>query len=234
MTGINHYKSRQHVNTRPVYVCEIRPLDGGAEAEAFAGELLDSLAAYARNNRLDHHVEEAGRGLRSLYVYSQDLLLPSLAGVHRVQRQPAGGRGKHHTSTVSLAVIGPGDTPVATLDERELEVSWFRGSGPGGQHRNTTEQAVRLRHLPSGVTVTVDGRSRSQNLERARTILADRLAEQATAHRRQHLDEVRRHQTGLPSALQKDFTWNWQRSEVVCHRTGRVWRLKDALRGRWA
>lgn len=214
-------------------MCEIRPLDGGAEAEQFADEVVDSLCSYLRSAGIGHRLESPGRGVRLIHAEGDSPTLASLAGVHRVQRQPKGGRGKRHTSTVSVAVLEAGQRPQVELSDEELEVSWFRGSGPGGQHRNTTEQAVRLRHTPTGMTVTVDGRSRENNLAAARAELARRLEAQAAEFWSEQRQAERVQQTGLPVAAGKDFTWNWQRAEVVDHRGGRVWRLRDAQRGRW-
>lgn len=223
----------------PKLTCEVRPLDGGADSEAFAAELADSIAAYLRDTGRDHAVSAPGRGVITIEVFARDDVLPGLAGIHRVQRMPASGRGKRHSSTVSLSVISQNQSrprariTAESLDSRDLEISWYRGTGPGGQHRNTTLQAVRLRHLPSGILISVDGRSRTQNLAEARTLLAERLNALESSALAAKAHSERTSQTGLPTDGGKDFTWNFQRSEVLDHRQGRVWRLRDAQRGRW-
>ena len=158
-----------------------------------------------------------------------------LTGIHRIQRIPKNDkRGRRHTSTATVALLDTEEESAGQLvDMAEVRVRTKRGSGTGGQHRNVTDSAVELRHLPTGITVEIDsGRSQHQNLERARRILSDRLAETDRAEAARGRNIARQRQIATGERPSKDWTWNTQRNEVLCHSTGERYDLAKLRRGR--
>ena len=156
-------------------------------------------------------------------------------GGHRWQRVPPNEkRGRVHTSTVTVAVL-PEPTPTqVVLRESDLDEQTCRGSGAGGQHRNKTDSAVQLRHVPSGIVVRCEAeRDQSQNRRVAREILRARLWEAARGAAQAARDTQRRSQVGSGMRGDKRRTIAVQRDEVVDHVTGRSWRFKDYVRGDW-
>lgn len=176
-------------------------------------------------------LDTAGRTL-TIEVRDASRLLP-LVGVHRIQRIPK-GETKRHTSTCTLCILDLdrfGDKS-RTLVEADLQETFARGSGPGGQHRNKTNSCVVLKHIPTGLEVRIDGRSQWQNRQEARRELARRLSE---------LDETgaicsdnthRVQQVASADRAAKTFTWNTQRDEVLDHQTGRRWRMSEFQKGK--
>jgi len=182
-----------------------------------------------------------------------EFLLP-FVGTHRIQRIPK-GETRRHTSTATLAVLdagslngkhqckSPGGIP-GVLDlgsfsynqelcEDDLEETFTRGSGPGGQHRNKVETTVVLTHKPSGVSVRADGRSQWQNRQTARAELVRRLGEESNRTNRLQLNAERNDQIGSGERSAKSFTWNSQRDEVVDHSTGQKWRMSAITKGQF-
>ena len=157
------------------------------------------------------------------------------AGGHRWQHVPPNEkRGRVHTSTVTVAILPePTDAEVKLRDE-DLEWSYCRGSGKGGQHRNVTDSAVQLRHLPSKTMVRCESeRSQAQNKRSAIAMLRARLwavQHEAVVGER---DEVRRQQVGTGMRGDKRRTVRVQDGQVHDHVTGRRWRFKDYARGEW-
>lgn len=150
-----------------------------------------------------------------------------------MQRIPP-GESRRHTSTVTVAVLDEHTAATVDVDPTEVRVECYRDSGPGGQHRNKTDSAVRLTHLPSGTVVCATA-SRSQHANRAAAWveLRRRLehhAAQAAAQRTQH---ARNTQIGGGERPEVTWTWNDQRGQVTHHPTRRRWRWKDLSKGRW-
>lgn len=157
-----------------------------------------------------------------LEVDGEDLSgLDHEAGGHRVQRVPASERqGRVHSSTATVAVLNPSQAPKLDLLERDLRVEWFSGTGSGGQHRNKHQNCCRLIHLPSGLEVRSQRRSRAQSLQEARDELAARLlASQASLHQRAAAS-IRRGQLGSGERGDKIRTWRFQDDQVIDHRSG--------------
>ena len=227
---------------------EVRPGDGGADAELFARELTHAVQAWLR--RRGWSASRQNDQTRMLVVLvdgcDDEPALLRLAGSHRVQRIPRNdSKGRRHTSTVSVAVMPQPDGGTAGgLAAGDLRIDTFRGTGPGGQHRNKTDSGVRVTHGPSGEVVRVTrGRSQRQNKAAALEELQRRLRRRDTARERDQVQRSRRSQiagstgaaassllgAGVPEA--KSFTYNQQRNEVLEHATGRRWRMTDFLRG---
>jgi peptide chain release factor 1 len=214
---------------------EIRPGDGGADAETFAGELAAALAKHATKAGATVSDTTSGRTI-TLEVASPPAGLADLAGIHRIQRIPPNGGGKRHTSTVTVAVVDPDDraTRVA-VDPSDVRVDTFRASGAGGQHRNRRDSAVRAVHVPSGVeVVAADSRSQHDNRAAALAELERRLSDDADRDRRRQAERDRNRQFDPDVVGAKTFVHNAQRDQTVDQASGRTWRMRDFLKGKIA
>lgn len=161
-------------------------------------------------------------------------LFENEAGGHRFQRiPPTEKRGRVQTSTVTVAVLDPEAHTKYKLDERDVEISTTRGSGPGGQKRNKTESCVVAKHTPTGITVRVDMRSQFQSRSMALKILAAKLAEETQDQGSQERNNERRSQLGSGMRGDKIRTYRTQDDRVTDHRTGKTWTLKSWMRGDW-
>lgn len=223
--------------SRPAGVrVEIRPGEGGDDAALFAHELAETFGSHARRLGAVVDRSDSDRTLVLLVKGSEEATqsLGRFAGVHRIQRIPANDRrGRRHTSTASVAVLPAGAASVPELHDSDVEEIAARGSGPGGQHRNTSDTKITATHRPTGLTVTVNrGRSQWQNRQQARQELSRRLAEQARARSAEEVDRRRSDQIASGERPAKTFTHNTQRNEVVDHSTQRRWRLDQFRAGR--
>jgi peptide chain release factor 1 len=225
---------------------EIRPGVGGGEAAIFARDLLNMYQAYCQQNRLRSSlVKEDDGGNTSEDSLSEAVLeietpgaynmLRCEAGVHRVQRVPATEvKGRVHTSTAAVMVLPA--FPKASedvnindpssefyIDPKEVRRDFMRASGAGGQHVNKTESAVRLTHLPTNTVVSIqDSRVRSNNEEKAWSILRSRLAHVRREAREDENRKLRRSVIGVSKIGRADKvrTYNWQQQRVTDHRSG--------------
>ncbi len=223
-------------------IVEIRAGAGGEEAALFAGDLLRMYARYAERRGWTVEVlssSETGLGgfreviflVRGKGAYSR---LKYESGVHRVQRVPvteAGGR--IHTSTATVAVLAEADEVDVEVRPEDLRVETFRAGGHGGQHVNKTESAVRVTHLPTGISVSCqDERSQHKNRARAMAILRARLYDRANREREAAVAAERRTQVGTGERSEKIRTYNFPQGRVTDHRAGiSLHRLPEILDG---
>jgi len=211
-------------------IIEIRAGTGGDEASLFAGELARMYTRYAQAKGFEVDIlsanendnggykevtlEVKGRGAFSALKYE--------SGVHRVQRVPATeAAGRIHTSAATVAVLPEAEDIEIEIGPNDLRVDIFRARGPGGQSVNTTDSAVRLTHVPTGVTVSCqDEKSQLQNKERALRILRARLFELEQAKQDEERGAARRTMVGSGDRAQKIRTYNFPQNRVSDHRIG--------------
>ncbi len=211
-------------------IIEIRAGTGGDEASLFAGDLARMYTRYAQAKGFEVDVlsanenDNGGYKEVTLEVKGQGAFsaLKYESGVHRVQRVPATeAAGRIHTSTATVAVLPEAEDIEIAIGPNDLRVDIFRARGPGGQSVNTTDSAVRLTHVPTGVTVSCqDEKSQLQNKERALRILRARLFELEQAKQDEERGAARRTMVGSGDRAQKVRTYNFQQNRVSDHRIG--------------
>jgi peptide chain release factor 1 len=223
-------------------VLEIRAGTGGEEAALFAADLFRMYGRYAENRNwkvevLTQHPTGVG-GMKEIIALVQGRgaysALKYESGTHRVQRVPTTEtQGRIHTSAVTVAVLPEAEDVEVEIDPGDLKVDVFRSSGPGGQSVNTTDSAVRITHLPSGLVVTCqDEKSQLKNKNKALKVLRARLLDQMTSEQDEERSQQRKNQVGSGDRSQRIRTYNYPQGRVTDHRIGlTLYRLESILQG---
>jgi len=221
---------------------EIRAGTGGEEAALFASVLLRMYTRYTERKNWNIEImsmNETGIGglkeviclVRGKGAYSR---FKYESGVHRVQRVPTTeAQGRIHTSAVTVAILPEAEDVDVQIDEKDLRIDVFRSSGPGGQSVNTTDSAVRVTYLPTGMVVSCqDEKSQHKNKAKAIKILKARLLDRARQEQQEKIAKDRRSQVGSGDRSERIRTYNFPQGRITDHRIGlTLYRLQDVLDG---
>jgi peptide chain release factor 1 len=223
-------------------VVEIRAGTGGDEAGLFAADLYRMYSRYADRRGWTLELVDLSEGERGAYkevvfiVRGRDAYgdLRAESGVHRVQRVPATeSQGRIHTSAATVAVLPEAEDVDVEIRDEDLRIDVYRSSGPGGQSVNTTDSAVRITHIPTGVVVTCqDEKSQLKNKVKAMKVLRSRLLDARIAQQEAERARERKTQVGTGDRSAKIRTYNFPQARVTDHRIGlTLHSLQDVLNG---
>ncbi|CAM3135578.1 peptide chain release factor 1 [Filibacter tadaridae] len=224
-------------------IMEIRGAAGGDEAALFAGNLFRMYSRYAEMNNwkvevMDSSPTELGGFKEIIFLINGNGAYSKLKfenGAHRVQRVPeTESGGRTHTSTATVACLPEAEEVEINIHEKDIRTDTFASSGPGGQSVNTTMSAVRLTHLPTGITVSIqDEKSQIKNKEKAMKVLRARISDKFTQEAQAKYDEKRKSAVGTGDRSERIRTYNFPQNRVTDHRIGlTIQKLDQIIEGK--